>query len=355
MVLRTAAGLDRARFDPLVVALNRGGGRLARELEAARIPVHDLGVSRLLAPMAVWRLRQWLRQRPCAVLMTFMFHANLVGRLARAVGVVPIVVCSERTVWREPYWRLAVNRATAPLADVITTNSREGVRVWARRLGRAESSIVLIYNGVDTDRIPMQIREGRAGVTIGNVARLHHLKGQALLLEALARLARRTDLPPWRCLLAGDGPDLARLEALCAERALGERVSFVGHIDTPESFVPTLDLFVNPSSTEGMPNAVLEAMASGLAIVATNVGGTAEAVEDGVTGLLVAFGDPEALCEALASVMIDAPRRAALGRAGRLRVERMFSVASMVAETERLLEPFLPDAVASAGTDRRAL
>jgi glycosyltransferase involved in cell wall biosynthesis len=341
VVLRTAAGLNQARFEPVVLAFGRGGGRLAGELEAAGVPIDDLGASGRLAPMVVWRLRQWLRRRPCDVLMTFMFHANLAGRLVRAAGGVPVVVCSERAVWREPTWRLAINRVTAPLADVITTNSREGVRVWARRLGREESSIRLIYNGVNVERIPVPSRPEHPEVIIGNAARFHPLKGQAFLLEALARLAARADVPPWRCLLAGEGPDLAALQAWCAAHGLDRHISFVGHIDTPENFLARLDLFVNPSSTEGMPNAVLEAMASGLPVVATNVGGTPEAVEDGVTGRLVAYGDPEGLCEALASLVRDAPRRLAMGRAGRARVERLFSVGTMVAETERLLDEVL--------------
>jgi glycosyltransferase involved in cell wall biosynthesis len=275
------------------------------------------------------------------VLMTFMFHANLAGRLLRAVGAIPAVVCSERAVWREPTWRLALNRLTAPLADVITTNSREGIRVWARRLGRAESSIRLIYNGVNVERPPVFSRPANspdAEVIVGNAARLHPLKGQAFLLDALALLVRRDGVPPWRCLLAGDGPDLQLLKDQCARHGLKSRVSFIGHVNALEQLLDRLDLFVNPSSTEGMPNAVLEAMAYGLPVVATNVGGSAEAVEDGVTGLLVEYGQPEALCEALARLVSDAPRRLAMGQAGRARVERLFSVDTMVRETERLLD-----------------
>lgn len=341
VVLRTAARLNPARFEPVVLAFSRGGGRLGVELEAAGVPAYDLGASSRLAPAVIFRLRRWLRQSPCDVLMTFMFHANLAGRLLRAVGAIPVVVCSERAVWREPAWRLALNRLTAPLADVITTNSREGIRVWARRLGRAESSIRLIYNGVNVERPPVFSRPANspdAGVIVGNAARLHPLKGQAFLLDALALLVRRDGVPPWQCLLAGDGPDLQMLKDQCARHGLESRVSFIGHIHAPEQLLDRLDLFVNPSSTEGMPNAVLEAMAHGLPVVATDVGGSAEAVEDGVTGLLVEYGQPEALCEALARLVSDAPRRLAMGQAGRARVERLFSVDTMVRETERLLD-----------------
>jgi glycosyltransferase involved in cell wall biosynthesis len=356
VVLRTAAGLDRTRYEPIVLALTQGSGRLARELDEAGVPHHAVGKPGDAAPVVLWRLFRWLRQHPCDALMTYMFHANLAGRIVRTLTRLPVLVCSERSVWEETPLRIAINRLTAPLATVITTNSKEGVRVWARRLRRPDASIRLIYNGVDTERFTAprasacESREPREPLVIGCIARLHPLKGQDTLAEALARLARRTDLPGWRCLVAGDGEDRARLEQLRAALGLEDLLAYVGHTTEPERFLRGVDLFVNASDTEGMPNTVLEAMSSGLPVVATAVGGTCEVVEDGVTGRLVPARDPDALADALADLLRDAPSRAAMGRAGRARVDGLFSVGAMVRATEALLSETLPRRAGVRGT-----
>jgi glycosyltransferase involved in cell wall biosynthesis len=339
-VLRTAAGLDRTRFEPIVLVLTRGSGRLAVELDEVGVVHHALGKPGDVAPMVLWRLFRWLRQHPCDALMTYMFHANLAGRLVRMFTRVPVLVCSERSLWEETPIRVFLNRLTAPLATAITTNSKEGVRVWAQRLKRPVSSIRLIYNGVDTERFSASRDSARAPgdpVVIGCIARLDPLKGQDTLVEALAILAARTDVPAWRCLVAGDGRELARLEQMRARLGLEDRLVYVGHTAEPERFLRRVDLFVNASTVEGMPNAVLEAMSSGLPVVATAVGGTCEVVAEGETGRLVPARDPAALADALADLLRDGARRLAMGRAGRARVDRLFSLDAMVRATEALL------------------
>jgi glycosyltransferase involved in cell wall biosynthesis len=341
VVLRTAAGLDRARFDPFVLAFVQGGGRLMSELAAAGIAHHALKTSGGASPALVWYLLRWLRQHRCDVLMTYMFHANLAGRLVRRIARVPALVCSERGLWEETPVRVALNRLTASLATVITTNSQEGVRVWARRLKLPVSDIRLIYNGVDPSSFHVPARVPGDEVIIGNLARLHPFKGHQTLLDGLARLDARPDLPPWRCLVAGDGAELDRLLAQRTALGLERRLSFIGHAQAPAAFLQSIDLLVNTSNTEGMPNAILEAMASGLSVVATAVGGTSEVIEEGVTGHLVPARDPDALADALAELVSDRAKRLAMGEAGRARVQRFFSITQMVQSTEVLLDDVL--------------
>jgi glycosyltransferase involved in cell wall biosynthesis len=227
------------------------------------------------------------------------------------------------------------------LADAITTNSQAGVTFWASRLGLAPSKIRLIYNGVDTTafRPREQGREASRGpIVIGNLGRLHHKSGQRHLLAALQRLASDASLPPWRCVIAGDGPEGRSLAELAGRLGLSSRVEFVGHEDAPDRFLQSLDIYVQSSIAEGMPNAVLEAMATGLPVVATAVGGTPEVVEDGVTGWLTPSGDDAAIARYVTRLATDPAERAAMGRAGRLRVESRFSLLRMVEQTENLLD-----------------
>jgi glycosyltransferase involved in cell wall biosynthesis len=205
VVLRTAAGLDPARYDPFVVAFVEGGGRLRSELTAARIGHHALKTGTGASPALLWRLLRWLRKHPCDVLMTYMFHANVAGRLVRRLAHVPALVCSERGLWEETPLRVALNRLTASLATVITTNSQQGVCVWARRLKLPTSEIRLIYNGIDPALFQVTTGTSSGEVIIGNLARLHPFKGHETLIDALVQLDARRDLPAWRCVVAGRG------------------------------------------------------------------------------------------------------------------------------------------------------
>jgi glycosyltransferase involved in cell wall biosynthesis len=354
-VLRTAIGLDRCRFDPLVLAFQRGGGRLARELEAAGIATVDLGLQSRRSPLAAfWRLARWLRAHPCDVLMAYMFHANLAARLVRPFAGVPRVVCSERVVGWESPLRVALNRATRWMADAITTNSAAGVRFWADRLGLPESRLHLIYNGVDVAAFsPRENRSDAPGpVVIGNLARLHRKNGQETLLEALDALASMPDLPPWRCVIAGEGPDAEALARTIARRSLEGRVELAGHVSDPVPFLRGVELYVQSSTAEGLPNAVLEAMATGIPVVATAVGGTPEVVEEGKTGWLVPAGDAIRLAERIAALLRAPAERAAMGREGRRRVEQRFSTTRMIAETERLLDELLATSAADRASSR---
>ncbi len=170
-------------------------------------------------------------------------------------------------------------------------------------------------------------------IVIGWVGRMERVKAPALLLEAFLALAARR--PEWRTrlrlLLAGDGSQRAALEARVREAGADDRVWFAGARDDVPAILRGLDLFALPSLAEGISNTVLEAMASGLPVVATRVGGNAELVAEGETGLLVPAGDEAALCTALETLCTDAERRQAMGRAARTHVEQCFSLHTMAA------------------------
>jgi glycosyltransferase involved in cell wall biosynthesis len=196
----------------------------------------------------------------------------------------------------------------------------------------------VVVNGVDTAEFSPRNHLKASTVTIlGNLARLHAKNDQACLLRALGLLANRNDLPSWSCLIGGEGPERLSLERLCAELGLESVVHFVGHVSSPSRFLSEIDVYAQSSVAEGLPNAVLEAMATGLPVVATAVGGTPEVVRSGETGLLVPADDPAALAEALSFLLVRPDVRAAMGAAGRARVESQFSVHTMVQETEGLL------------------
>jgi len=179
---------------------------------------------------------------------------------------------------------------------------------------------------------------------VATVARLDPVKHLETLIEAVALVrsnARRVEL-----LVIGDGPERPHLEASAHAAGVADRVRFAGHRSDVRELLPAADVFVNCSTSEGISLTILEAMASRLPVVATRVGGTPEVVIDGVTGLLVPPRAPAAVADALSALSRDPDRRAALGIAGRDRVERSFSIEQMVGQYEQ--------AYLAASVDERA-
>ena len=169
------------------------------------------------------------------------------------------------------------------------------------------------------------------------IGRLVPQKGFDLFLEAFARIA--PEFPQWRAAIAGEGPDREALERLSAELGVRGRVDFVGHVRDVESWMARASLVVQPSRFEGFPNAVLESMGMGAAVISADCpAGPAELIEDGINGRLVPVEDVEALAEAMAELMGDPALRLRLGREA-TRVRERFRQDSIMAQWEAVLVP----------------
>ncbi len=343
---RLLAHLDQQRFDPSVVCLYNGDKTVAQEIRALDIPVTDLGMTTKWRWDTFWRLYRLLRREHPVILHTWMFHANLPGRLLGHLAGVPIVISSERTMGQESGWRYGLNRFTHPLADRITCVSQQVDDFVVQQVGIPRDKTVVIPNGIDLqdfDRLHTD-QEARSRLNlpseaplIGTVTRLNPVKRLDVLLQAVASLC---DV---HVVIVGKGPERARLETMVEQLCLVDRVHFVGHQQDVRPWLAILDVFVLPSDWEGMSNALLEAMAARLPVVATAIGGTPEVVVDGVTGLLVPPRDPGALAEAITRLLRDHDLRVRMGQAGRERVERRFSIEETVRLTEELYKTLLEE------------
>jgi glycosyltransferase involved in cell wall biosynthesis len=165
---------------------------------------------------------------------------------------------------------------------------------------------------------------------LGTIARFDPVKRLEVLIRALPPLLAR--VPEVQLLIVGDGPEGGRLRALTTRLDLGDRVVFPGSLPEAVRVLPLVDLYVTAARREGLPLAVLEAMACAVPVLATRVPGHVDAVEEAVTGRLVAVDDAEALAAAAADLLADPSLRAAMGRAGRARTERCFALDRMVAK-----------------------
>ena len=239
--------------------------------------------------------------------------------------------------------RVWAYRILRRLGIPIVAVSEDLAGFLAQGLGLSRASLDMIHNGIPLpdavaagERAQRRTAARRAlglpqgGPLLVAVGNLYPVKDHATLVRALA------ELPQTRVAIAGRGDEESNLRRLAAELGLAERLHLLGLRDDVDTVLAAGDVFVQPSLSEGLPLAVLEAMAASLPIVATRVGGIGEAVEDGATGYLVPSANPPALAAALRKVLEAGDRGAALGARGRLRAEREFSV-EVMAERYRIL------------------
>ncbi len=219
----------------------------------------------------------------------------------------------------------------------------DGVRKRLLKAGVPHSKVSLIPNGLDLGPFAaIERRPDRADsdpLTVGVAARLSREKGVDVFLRAAALV--REQLPGTRFVVGGDGADRAELQRLIEETQMVSSARLLGRQEDMPTFYAGLDLLVLPSRMEGLPMALLEGMASGLAVVATKVGEMPEVVQDGVTGLLVPKEDPLALAEAIMELLRDSARRHEMGVRGRARVAEAFSAEAMTARYIRFYEEAL--------------
>ncbi len=336
-----ATGLDRRRWDPSVVVLG-GEGALSAPIRAAGIPVECLDVDPRRPDRAIRALARALRRSRPRLVQSFLFHANIAARLAGPLSGNPWVVGGLRVAERQRRWHLTLDRLTGRLATGSVCVS-EGVRRFSREVGRLDPDrLAVIPNGVDpapfdraggVDRASLGVPPGSPMVLY--VGRLDPQKGLNVLLEAAGKVVAAR--PDWHLVLVGDGPDRDALRLRAGSiPGLADRIRWLGRRDDVPGLLKAADLLVLPSLWEGMPNAVLEAMAARRAVVASAVEGSEDLVVPGRTGWLVPPGDADALAGALLEAAADGDRLGRFGQAGRARIEAGFTPGRVVEAYDRL-------------------
>jgi glycosyltransferase involved in cell wall biosynthesis len=320
------------RFEVTVAAHGEGPLREA----AAEAGVRFVNLEHVRRPINPWRdlaglleLARLLRRERPDILHASSSKAGVLGRLAAALVGIPVRIFTvhgwafaAHSGFTSMLYRWA-DRAIRPLTTVtVCVSENERAAGVAAGTCSAEDSVV-IRNAVPLDGVP-RTRHDRGIPVLVSVGRLKAPKDFATLLRALAALP---DLA-FKAVIVGEGPDRPALEAEIERLGIGDRVRLLGERrDVPE-LLGAADVFVLSSKSEGLPVSLLEAMVAGLPVVASRVGGVAELVEEGETGLLVAPGNPDELSAALERVLGDRELRRRLGAAGRERVERHFDLES---------------------------
>lgn len=347
--------LDRERFEHCVCTVRTLGANLER-IQATGTHVIHIGKREGLH-FQFSDLRRVIREtRPDIVHSRNWgaIEAVAAARLATSCR----VVHSEHGIeaensGREPWRRVGFRRVAFQMADVVFCVSDNLRQIQARHTGFPARRMDVIYNGVDTERfrptsgaraqMRRELNIGEDTFCVGCVGNLKAVKDHMTLLRALERLGNPART--WHVVIAGDGPERRNLEeAASALRSSGPRVSLVGRIASVPELLNALDVYVLPSKNEGLCNSLLEAMATGVPVIASDAGGNPEVVENGISGLQFPAGDAESLAALLLRLSSDKGTRERFGAAARSHVLSEFSLDKMLRRYEQLYEGLAPAA-----------
>ena len=366
--------VDRLSEDGYSVSAACADGRFARELSGKGYVVHTLPMTRSVAPLAImrstWALYRLIRRERYDVVHVHTPVAAAVGRIAATMAGTPIVLYTAHgfyfhdgmAPWAARITRCA-ERVLGHMTDFLFTQSAEDAQTAILEKISSAQKVTWISNGVDLDRFaPVDSAEAERQMyglepherVVGFVGRLVREKGIMELLDAMSLASEQ--IPGLVLLVAGDNAtagdrDQATqkiIDGYLKSRDLRFRIVFTGFIDNVESMMRAIDVFTLPSYREGMPRSIIEAMATGKPVVATDIRGCREEVLDGQTGYLVPAGDSASLARRLVNVLASPGRARRMGVLGRARAEAYFDEKDVldreIAAYSRILRERLPAA-----------
>jgi glycosyltransferase involved in cell wall biosynthesis len=335
-----ALAMDRTRFEPHVGHCEEGFW--VERLREAGVPFFRMGPRSLIGISALreaQRLRAYIRENRIRIVQTFDYSMNVLGfPAARSVpGVLTIsnLRCHMDLIPRRYRW---LNHVSHRLSSATVVNSRALKRHLEDDYSIQPGKIFTCYNGIDTD-VFRPAHRTCPGVTIGTVCVLRPEKNLPLLLEAFACVSRVRD--SIRLLITGSGPEEPALRALAANLGIMERCTFYPSTSDVARVLHSIDVFVLSSLSEGLSNALMEAMACGCCVIATAVGGNGELVSDRETGLLFPSRDRDALTACLLDVIDNEERRRALAAAAAKRMREEFSLSGAVRNMQSIYDRVL--------------
>src|SRR3989344_9134034 len=351
-VVDLATNLPKDQYEVVVAA--GGNGPLFGQLSAQGIVVSQLkNLARQINPIkdiaAYLELKKLIKSVKPDVVHLNSSKAGVVGSIAAAhAGVQKIIYAvhgfafnESVSAWKKWLYRLAERRSARYKHALIFISAFD--RLTSASLGlSSRQQLVTIHNGVNPPALLPQPQARQAlglpvdKIIIGSIANFYPTKGLATLVRAVGIISQRQ--PMLHLALIGDGIERPALEAEIKRLGLADRVALCGQRPQPGQYLGAFDIYVCSSVKEGFPFSILEAMAAGLPIVSTNVGGILEMITNSATGVLVEPKDPQAMADAITSLLSDQIQVDRLGRQAQQAVREKFSLERMIKETTKVYQ-----------------
>jgi len=331
-----------SRHVSFVPVILRARDQFAQPFEEKGIDVRFLGRSRA-DPRALLDFVGIIRDERIDLLHVMGIKCDVIGRIAGLLTGIPVLVHGHDALELRPGYIRVIDRWLGPRTKYSLAVSAHVRDYLSERRSIPKDAIEIVPLGLDLNEyrhvslIERRVARAQLGVPdgellIGSLGRLDKIKGLDVLVEAAAIMARK--YPNFRLLIAGDGDEAARLEIQIGQRGLDSRVRLIGYQKSARSFLSALDLYVIPSRSEGLPTALMEAMALGLCVVASDVGGIPEIVRDENNGLLVPAENSEVLADTCLRALKDPVLREQLGEAAAVSSRETLSLARTISRVE---------------------
>jgi glycosyltransferase involved in cell wall biosynthesis len=344
-LLYLAKNIDSKKYELSFCVFECGeGNEVVHQIRNLGHEIHNLRIKYHIYDIrTVIKLYRLFRRKKPHVVQTYWFKPNLFGRIAAKLAHVPVIIGTEVTLGDfetssgfEPSGAKRIVNAVIDVINVQLIRISDAVVVPSEAVRRSRDRGIhstrfrVAYPPFDYDKLAWVQRSRvrnhglakRHGPTIGVVARLHCEKGHRYLIDAMPQIL--DSFPSTKLVLVGTGPSEQELRNYVSSMKLNGSVRFTGHMDNPYEELLGMDVFVLPSYSEGLPVCILEAMAAGLPVVASRVGGIPEEVNDGQTGILIPPKDPTALAKAIVRLLSNRTLASTMGREGQKRIIARF-------------------------------
>ena len=337
-MVRILSRLDKNKYDITVAALRKGNGRLLPELEKIGVRIEILGARGKYDVVRVtFRLYDLIKKLNTQVFVCSLFHPTIFGRFIGRLTKTPVIVNWWHSENLGGILRALLNKITIPFSDKILCDSKRVETEFKKCLKLPDNLIKVIpIGGIDLAQYCCRKRDMHPTIEVGSIGRLREPKGYTYLIEAAKMVVRENDNVSFS--IVGDGPEFSNLQNLIRKFDLSEKVKLLGFRSDICSILSKWDIYTQSSLWEGLCITVVEAMASGLPIVATNVGGIPESVVDGYNGFLVPPGDPEMLANKILELAENPDLRIRMGRKSRKIAVEKYSLDKMVGDVEEVMD-----------------
>jgi len=343
-LLSIVSNIDRKRFVPHVCYF-RGRNRIIGAFQERNVCCKELAMKRIYGYKAIkniLEIKRYIKENGIKILQTFHPNADLYGPVVGRVSGVPIIISSRRDLGVNRR-HLTLQRGINRLVQGMIAPSKAVKKVIVEKEDVSEPKVKIIYNGIDTEyfkakreksswRNQIGLHDSHFVITI--VANLYKIKGVEYFIRAASLIAQ--EVPESKFIIVGQGAEKESLTKLATKLGISERIIFTGSIYNTKNYLAISDVYVSSSLSEGFSNSILEAMAMGLPVVATDVGGNREAVVDKESGFLVPSLDYGGIALKVIELYRNHDLKNEMGDKGRTIVEERFDLRGMIKEHEEL-------------------